>query len=318
MRFHLVSKYPNPNPNLSWDAPEPISARCGRNPTICRPPRPPRSLLTSDASRLKQPLLSSPLYLTTNHCTITSDDDTVSTLAIAPDNLTDIGIIGGQDITHEQRKTNLGLVVRETNLPGCKPTPPGKRSDISWIWQHGHKVRVRNKKEELVPHWLCKACYTKAVNLNPSKKVTTTEFYFMPANPTTNGSRHMEDVHNYRSDGTVRTEPPKKRTITEALGAVDAANNRTFDRPSWQSAHTKFIARSGISLRDATSEDFRELLIISNPQLEHVVPQSHLTAHRWVIDAYTNAKPQVIQSIANAQPQAPQSPSMHGRPITTC
>lgn len=77
---------------------------------------------------------------------MTSDDDTVSTLSIAPDNLTDIGIIGGQDITHEQRRTNLGLVVRETNLPGCKSTPPGKRPDISWIWQHGHKSESREQE----------------------------------------------------------------------------------------------------------------------------------------------------------------------------
>lgn len=161
-------------------------------------------------------------------------------------------------------------------------------------------MSIKDEEGDPVVYWLCKECYTKAVDLNPSKKVTTNEICFVLTNPTTNGSRHMEGVHNYRKDGTRRTEPPKKRTITEAFDAIDAANNRTFDRAHWQSSYTKWITRSGISLRDATSDGLRAFITAGSPHLEPLLPQSHVTARGWVVDNYRNAKPQMTEDIAQA------------------
>jgi hypothetical protein len=75
--------------------------------------------------------------------------------------------------------------------------------------------------------------------------------------------RHIESKHGYLSDGILPTEVykrSKKRTITEAFNAIDTANNRTFNRGAWQTSYTRWITSSGVSLRQATSDDFYNLL----------------------------------------------------------
>jgi hypothetical protein len=62
----------------------------------------------------------------------------------------------------------------------------------------------------------------------------------------------------------------------------------------------RWIASSGVSLRQATSDDFYNLLTQQDPRLEGVILRSPDTAHRWLIDAYTSAKVKVIKSIANS------------------
>jgi hypothetical protein len=75
--------------------------------------------------------------------------------------------------------------------------------------------------------------------------------------------RYIESKYSYLSDGILPIEVhkrSKKRTITEAFNAIDTANNRTFNRGVWQTSYTQWIASSGVSLRQATSDDFYNLL----------------------------------------------------------
>jgi hypothetical protein len=55
-----------------------------------------------------------------------------------------------------------------------------------------------------------------------------------------------------------------------------------------------------VSLRQATSQEFYNLLTEQDPRLEEVIPRSAGIAHTWIIDAYNNAKSKVIKSIANS------------------
>lgn len=233
-----------------------------------------------------------------------SDACTVSSLTFEPENLTELLLESGLQASHEPRRTNHGLVVREVNLPGCVPTPLSKRPNTSWIWRYGHSVSLIDDRKKLSPMWVCRACYTKALASNPATKVTSESDFMWPANPTNVPARHLETKHHYNSDGTLPTEPRKKqkgkRTITEAFYDIEMANKRTFDRAAWQTSYTRWISRSGVSLRQATSDDFYALLTEQDPRLETVIPRSPSTVHDWIVDAYKEAKPKVVRSIANS------------------
>jgi hypothetical protein len=232
-----------------------------------------------------------------------SDAFSVSSLTTEPENLTALLLESGLQLEHENRRTNLGLVIRETNLPGFVPTPPSKRPTTSWVWLHGHAVSFKDSSNNLTAQWLCRSCYTETLAAKPTAKISLTSDFVYPANPTNVPMRHMESKHGYLSDGTLPTEVhkrSKKRTITEAFNAIDTANNRTFNRGAWQTSYTRWIASSGVSLRQATSDDFYNLLTQQDPRLEGVIPRSPDTAHRWLVDAYTSAKVKVIKSIANS------------------
>jgi hypothetical protein len=223
-----------------------------------------------------------------------SDAGTVTSLTTEPENLTELLLESGLELEHENRRTNHGLVVREANLPGFIPTPPTKRPTTSWVWRHGHAISKRVSPQKLSPKWLCKICYTKAVERKSDIKITSESDFMFPANPTSVPIRHMESEHQYQSDGTLPSEPRKKhkgkRTITEAFNAIETANKRTFDRGTWQTAYTRWISLSGVSLRQATSSSFYDLLTEQDPRLEPVIPRSATTAHDWLVDAYNAAK----------------------------
>jgi hypothetical protein len=165
-----------------------------------------------------------------------SDAFSVSSLTTEPENLTALLLESGLQLEHENRRTNLGLVIRETNLPGFVPTPPSKRPTTSWVWLHGHAVSFKDSSNNLTAQWLCRSCYTKTLAAKPTAKISLTSDFVYPANPTNVPMRHMESKHGYLSDGTLPTEVykrSKKRTITEAFNAIDTANNRTFNRGAW-------------------------------------------------------------------------------------
>jgi hypothetical protein len=113
-----------------------------------------------------------------------------------------------EELNHNS--TNHDLVVREKDLPGCIPTPPSKRPPISWIWLHGHTVSLENKQKNVTAYWLCKYCYTTAIQSTPNIKVTPQSWFLIPASRTNGPQRHLERVHHYQSDGTLSATPRKK------------------------------------------------------------------------------------------------------------
>jgi hypothetical protein len=76
-----------------------------------------------------------------------SDTCTVSSSTLEPENLTELLLESSLQVSHEPRRTNYGLVVREVNLPGCVPTPPSKRLNTSWIWRYSHVVSLINDQK---------------------------------------------------------------------------------------------------------------------------------------------------------------------------
>jgi hypothetical protein len=93
------------------------------------------------------------------------------------------------------------------------------------------------------------------------------------------------------------TTPRKKCTIQEAFDLIETSDKRVFDRKGWQTIYTRWIACSGISLRQATSDDLYDLLTFNNPQLTYVVPCAASTAREWIIDSYTDNKAKVINRL---------------------
>ena len=107
--------------------------------------------------------------------------------------------------------------------------------------------------------------------------------FLIPANPTNGPQRHLERIHHYQGDGTLSTTPRKKRTIQEALDLIETSNKRVFDREGWQTIYTRWIACSGIPLRQVMSDDLYDLLTFNNPQLTYVVPRAASTSREWII-----------------------------------
>jgi hypothetical protein len=161
-------------------------------------------------------------------------------------------------------------------------------------------VSLKNKQKNVTVHWLYKYCYTAAIQSTPNVKVTPQSGFLTPANPTNGPQRHLERIHHYQSDGTLSATPRKKRTIQEAFDLIETSNKRVFDRKGWQTIYTRWIACSGISLRQATSDDLYDLLTFNNPQLTYVVPRTVSTAREWIIDSYNKNKAKVIKSIATS------------------
>jgi hypothetical protein len=162
-----------------------------------------------------------------------SDAFSVSSLTTEPENLTALLLESSLRLEHENRRTNLGLVIRETNLLGFVPTPPSKRPTTSWVWLYGHVVSFKDSSNNLTTQWLYRSCYTKTLAAKPTAKISLASDFVYPANPTNVPMRYIESKHGYLSDGTLPIEVhkrSKKRTITEAFNAIDSANNRTFNR----------------------------------------------------------------------------------------
>jgi hypothetical protein len=73
-----------------------------------------------------------------------------------------------------------------------------------------------------------------------------------------------------------------------------------FDYEGWKSAYIRWIVCSGISLREASSTYHNELLAFQNPLVEGILPASHTTITKWIIQAFKNAQPKVSQALAKS------------------
>jgi hypothetical protein len=73
-----------------------------------------------------------------------------------------------------------------------------------------------------------------------------------------------------------------------------------FDEIGWKHAYVRWVVCSGISLREASSRYYNELLAYQNPRVEGILPSSHITSSNWIAQAYKDARPKVSQALAKA------------------
>lgn len=78
-------------------------------------------------------------------------------------------------------------------------------------------------------------------------------------------------------------------------------NKTIFDEEGWRYTYCRWVVSSGISLRQATSDELKALLSFQNPRVTAVIPQSHTSTGRWIMAEFTKYRPKIIESIAKAK-----------------
>lgn len=66
-------------------------------------------------------------------------------------------------------------------------------------------------------------------------------------------------------------------------------------------AYLRWIVSDNQSLRSATSPALRALLGVDNSKIDAIVPTSHATAHRYIVECYVSSKTKVTEALAKAK-----------------
>lgn len=205
-------------------------------------------------------------------------------------------------VIRQDRRTDCGFLIEETRLPRCVPLPANKVSRRSWVWEHGVLIGRLNHQGEPVPCWLCTSCYHEPRSSRPSDLSA----YLIKATTATNRIiDHLVDRHYYGRKG----EPPesyksKKRkhnTLEEAWMNAEHAHKEVFNTSGWKAAYCKWVACSGVSLRQATSKELVSLLTYQHPKLSSMPITSATTAGMWMKQCFDHNKDKVKQSLATAK-----------------
>ena len=224
---------------------------------------------------------------------------TDSTLTTEPDNLTEVHQLSGLPTTHSSRRTEAGFMIRESQLPGCFALPARKTPHRSWIWDHGHNVGRLDDNDKPIKHWACKICVEKT---NPRPKVST--YLLSTSNNTTKIIDHLVDLHQFDRLGNKlhqATSKKRKHGSLELWAQQEVMNKTIFDEEGWRYTYCRWVVSSGISLRQATSDELKALLSFQNPRVTAVIPQSHTSTGKWIMDEFTKYYLKIIESIAKAK-----------------
>ena len=221
---------------------------------------------------------------------------TISSLTSEPDNLTALGEAAGLQHARECRRTSNSFLVSSTRLEGFISTPPHKRPKKSYIWKDGVGQAVTNIKTGK-KFWLCRHCYDNPVP-QPIVLVET--------DSTTPAIRHLQSRHNYDEKGKRHDTPTQKRKrdnedIRETIKRLQDEKERTFDTEGWRLAYLCWIVSDNQSLRRATSPSLKSLLTFEHSKIDALIPTSHATAHKYIIDHYKASKPTVTKALSKAR-----------------
>jgi hypothetical protein len=186
--------------------------------------------------------------------------------------------------------------VSGTRLEGFMPTPPHKRAKKSYIWQDGVGQAVTNIKTGK-KFWLCRHCYDNPV---PQPLI------LVETDSTTPAIRHLQSRHNYDEKGKRHETAMQKRKrdsedIRDAIKRVQDEKERTFDTEGWRLAYLRWIVSENQSLRSATSPNLRSLLSFDHSKVDALIPTSHATAHKYIVDCYTASKATITKALSRAR-----------------
>jgi hypothetical protein len=242
--------------------------------------------------------LITPFYLTVNQRSMDLEDFTESSLSGEPDNLTALHQLSGLQTTHHLRRTETDFLIRGDRLPNCVPLPANKIPPRSWIWDHGHAIGRLDKKNKVLKQWLCKICYEKDDPPRLSSYMLCTE------TTTTKVINHLEDIHHFdRLGNKLHQQASKKRKgwSFDAWSDQQEAHHSIFDVEGWKSSYCRWFVSSGISLRQATSDELKDLLCFQNPRVKELIPQAPNTTRAWVMAEFAKHHRAVVKSIASAR-----------------
>lgn len=115
---------------------------------------------------------------------------------------------------------------------------------------------------------------------------------------------HLVEFHHFDRDGSkIQPTVSKKRKgwSFEAWSGQQDMQNTVFDEEGWKSTYCRWVVGSGISLRQASSDDLKALLCFQNPRIMNLVPQSMNTTRSWIMAEFENHKQTIVKSIASAR-----------------
>lgn len=232
------------------------------------------------------------------------DDVTVSSFTAEPDNMTQLHTQGRVPTVHISRHTDCGFLIEESRLPKCVPLPSSKISRRSWVWDHGILIGRLHNHSEVIPCWLCTDCYHQPQGMRPESLST----YLLKASHATNRIiDHMVEHHYYSRKGEppliVQSKKRKVNTLTQSWMDTERANKEVFNVEGWKATYCRWIACSGVSLRQATQKETIEMLTFQHPRLKEMPATSPTTAGRWIKQCYKDAVAKVTASLAGARGQ---------------
>lgn len=214
---------------------------------------------------------------------------------------TDLDIRTSSQVTEappvqQQQRASDGFLLSGPRLEGYIPTPPHKRAKKSYIWQAGIGLAVTELKTGK-RFWLCRHCYD-----NPVQQ----PLYLVETDSTTPAIRHLQRRHNYDEKGHRHDTSGQKRKrdtedIRDAVKRLRDEKERPFDTAGWKRAYLRWIVSDNQSLRSATSPALRALLVVDNSKIDAIVPTSHATAHRYIVECYVSSKTKVTKTLAEAR-----------------
>jgi hypothetical protein len=150
----------------------------------------------------------------------------------------------------------------------------------------------------VLKHWLCKICYDSDVRHPLPTYLLCTE------KTTTKVIDHLESLHQFdRSGNKLQPEVSKERKqgSPNDWARQQDAHQAVFDEQGWKSTYCRQVVSSGISLRQATSDELRDLLCFQNPRVERLIPLSHNTTRAWIMDEFNKHQQAIIRLIAHAK-----------------
>jgi hypothetical protein len=234
------------------------------------------------------------LYHLPNSTGMSAQSETINVMALEPAILPETAPDAG---LREIQTTKSGFVVAGPRLANLVPTPPNKKPKSSWIWKHGEPV---TDLKDGLNKWLCRLCYDDSAQ---------STIVCVQCEPTNQAIRHLVGLHRFDKHGNKAMCKRQRDDEQQQDGNValmimkrqKQAQEEVFDREGWKRTYIKWLVSSNQSLRQASSENLKMLLSFQNPIIKPLVPRSHTTAHHWLLDAFTAAKPTVIRSLQRAR-----------------
>jgi hypothetical protein len=223
-------------------------------------------------------------------------DSVPRTLVTAGEDIRNSGQVIEVPLAQQEQHVSDGFLFSGPRLQGYIPTPPHKRAKKSYIWQAGIGLAVTEVKTGK-KFWLCRHCYD-----NPVPQ----PLYLVETDSTTPAIRHLQSRHNYDEKGHRHETSGQKRKrdtedIRDVVKRLRDEKERAFDTAGWKRAYLRWIVSDSQSLRSATSPALRDLLRLDHSKIDDLIPTSHATAHRYIVECYTTSKGKVMKALAKAR-----------------
>lgn len=183
-----------------------------------------------------------------------------------------------------------------------------KKQRTAWYWEHGKEYECQtasNKKGKLTRHWVCNIC-------KPFKQ--------FDASASTHIQSHLKSVHQLwegaRGPRANRSVIELQRHAPQARPQIAQGDTNVILKRTFEAALVAFICCAQIAFSIVENPWFAALLTSVSTFIPLVLPTSHNTVRKWVIESYKQKKETVKAIVARAQSKIHLSFDLWSSPIT--